>query len=172
MTSDVELLSDTVQRNLEHLRPWMPWVADEPLSRSQRLTLLESWERDWLDGGDVLFAVFLGGEVAGSSGLHRRRGPYGLEIGYWVDFAHLGLGIATETAAMLTGAALALAGISFVEIHHDKANIRSARIPERLGYAFIGESADTAETPGEAGVDCGWRMTREMWLPGPRRAPY
>lgn len=164
-SGDVDLLSDTVKRNLEHLRPWMPWVADEPLSRGQRLTLVEAWERDWLDGGDVPMAVFLGEAAVGSTGLHRRRGPHGLEIGYWVDHAHLGQGIATESAAMLTDVALGLNGITFVEIHHDKANVRSARVPERLGYAFIGETTDTVEAPGEVGVDCGWRMTRKMWLP-------
>jgi RimJ/RimL family protein N-acetyltransferase len=141
----------------------MPWVEGEPLPRSERLALLERWERDWSEGSDVVMAVLLDGEVVGGTGLHRRRGPHGLEIGYWVDRTHLGQGIARETASMLTTVALALEEISFVEIHHDRANIRSARIPERLGYAFVGESPDTQDAPGEIGVDCAWRMTREAW---------
>lgn len=141
----------------------MPWVASEPLPRSERLALLERWERDWSEGGDVVMAVLLDGEVVGGTGLHRRRGPHGLEIGYWVDCTHLGQGIARETASMLTTAALALEEISFVEIHHDKANVRSARIPERLGYVFVDESPDTPNAPGEMGIDCAWRMTRDAW---------
>ncbi len=163
VADDLELLAQTVEHNLEHLRPWMPWVASEPLPAKERLALLDGWERSWLDGGDVVMAILLDGEVVGSTGLHRRRGLHGLEIGYWVDCDHLGQGIAREAASMLTTAALSLEPISFVEIHHDKANVRSARVPERLGYDFLGESADTPDAPGEVGVDCAWRMSREAW---------
>ena len=161
---DLDLLADAVTRNLDHLRPWMPWIASEPLAVHERRGLLESWEREWLGGGEVVMGIFEGGEVVGGSGLHRRRGPDGLEIGYWVDCAHLGKGIATETAAMLTTAALALEEISFVEIHHDKANVRSRRVPERLGFVFLGESAAEPTAPSEIGIGCRWQMTEEHWL--------
>jgi ribosomal-protein-serine acetyltransferase len=161
--SEVRLLADAVGRNVEHLRPWMPWVADEPLSCDARRALLERWERDWVGGGDVHLAVRLNGRVVGGAGLHRRRGPHGLEIGYWVDKDHLRSGVATETARMLTGAALSQPGTDFVEIHHDKANVASGRVPARLGYRFVGEAADRICVPGEAGVDCAWRMDGGDW---------
>ena len=163
VTADAPILAASVERNLEHLRPWMPWVADEPLPMDDRLVLLDTWEREWLDGGDAVMAIFLGGDVVGGTGLHRRRGPHGIEIGYWVDKDHLGQRIAQEAVSMLTTAALAQPGISFVEIHHDKANIRSARIPEGLGYAFVGESADSVDASGEIGIDCAWRVTTDTW---------
>jgi ribosomal-protein-serine acetyltransferase len=55
-----------------------------------------------------------------------------------------------------------------VEIHHDKANTRSGGIPRRLGYVFAGEAPDAPATPaapGEVGIDCTWRMTRDAWEP-------
>lgn len=160
---DLAMLADAVGRNVDHLRPWMGWISAEPLSEAERRELVGRWEHEWSIGGDVVLAILLDGEAAGGTGLHRRHGPHGLEIGYWVDKDHLGRGIATEAASMLTTAALALEGVTFVEIHHDKANVSSARVPRRLGYRFLGESADSPAAPGEIGIDCAWQISAEAW---------
>lgn len=160
---DVSALAALVTRNLEHLRPWMPWINHEPLADADRAALLATWERAWLDGGDATFGVFLDGQPIGGTGLHRRRGPHGLEIGYWIDKDHVGRGLATEVARVLTSAALATPGITFVEIHHDKANIASSRVPQHLGYTFVGETPDQVTSPAEIGIDCAWRMQGRDW---------
>jgi RimJ/RimL family protein N-acetyltransferase len=160
---DVPALAAAITRNIEHLRPWMPWVAHEPLLDSDRVALFDTWERSYLDGGDVVYGVFLDGLPIGGCGLHKRRGPHGLEIGYWIDKDHTNQGIATEVARALTSAALSVPGITFVEIHHDKANIASSRVPEKLGYSFLGETQDEITSPGEDGIDCGWRMEAANW---------
>ena len=115
--------------------------------------------RDWEAGGDLVVGIFMDGEVVGGSGLHRRRGPGVLEIGYWVHVDHVGKGIATETSAMLTTAAFTVPGIERVEIHHDKANVASAGIPRRLGFTLAEETIDAVTSPGEVGIDCEWRIT-------------
>lgn len=161
--ADVDLLADAVERNLDHLRPRMAWAMQEPISINERRTRLEQWEREWSEGGDCAMAIVKDGGIAGSCGLHRRRGPHGLEIGYWVDKDHLGRGIGTRVASLLTTAAFSVPGIAFVEIHHDHANIRSRQIPQRLGYTFLGESPDSAEASWESGVDCTWQMTKAVW---------
>ena len=163
VASDVGDLGEAIARNVEHLRPWMPWVAYEPLADSDRAALFETWERSYLDGGDVVFGVFLDGRPIGGCGLHKRRGPHGLEIGYWIDKDHTNQGIATDVARVLTSAALSVPGVTFVEIHHDKANVASSRVPQKLGYTFIGETQDEVTSPGEVGIDCGWRMEAANW---------
>src|SRR5689334_14868892 len=95
---DACALTALITRNLDHLRPWMPWVAFEPLTDADRTALFETWERSWLDGGDVVYGVFVDGQPIGGTGLHRRRGPNGLEIGYWIDKDHTNQGYATEVA--------------------------------------------------------------------------
>jgi RimJ/RimL family protein N-acetyltransferase len=164
LAADVSALASAVARNVEHLRPWMPWIEQEPLSTEARTALFEAWERSYLDGGDVVYGVFLDGQPIGGCGLHKRRGPHGLEIGYWIDKDHTHQGIATEVARVLTSTALSVPDITFVEIHHDKANIASSRVPEKLGYTFVGETQDSVTSPGEVGIDCAWRMEAADWI--------
>lgn len=164
LATDAGALCALVEDNLEHLRPWMPWAANEPLSVEQRVGLIETWATASTAGGDAVFGVCLGDQPIGSCGLHRRRGPHGLEIGYWIDKDFVGRGLATEAARVLTAAAFTVRDITFVEIHHDKANVASARIPEHLGYALLGETPDIVEAPGEVGVDCTWRMEANDWI--------
>jgi RimJ/RimL family protein N-acetyltransferase len=158
---DAPELSSAVERNIEHLRPWMPWIASEPLNRGERERLIEGWEQTWLDRGDAVLGVFMQDRVIGSSGLHRRRGPQGLEIGYWIDKDYTNQGLATETARLLTTAALSVRGVTFVEIHHDKANASSRRVPEHLGYRVVGECRDEITAPG--GIEYQWRMEAADW---------
>lgn len=162
--SDAGILAATVERNLDHLRPWMPWVKDEPLTSERRLHLLQEWEQEWMGGGDVMLAMFLGEAAVGGCGLHRRVGPSGLEIGYWVDRDYLRQGMATESAAAMTTAAFGLPGLEFVEIRHDKANVRSSGVPRRLGYRLVGEADRSPVAPAETGVELRWRMDRDRWL--------
>jgi ribosomal-protein-serine acetyltransferase len=160
---DANLVRRAVEESLEHLRPWMPWVSEEPLSDQERRTMIREWEREWLRGGDVYMGVFLGGLVAGGCGLHHRIGPGALEIGYWTHPAFLRRGVATGAAGLLTDAAFGLPGITHVEIHHDKANQASSGVPRKLGYQLVGEAQEESVAPAEVGISYLWRMTRDEW---------
>lgn len=172
---DVDVLMAAVADSLEHLRPWMPWVADEPLSRAARLALIAEWDAAWASGGDAIYGAFLrsgdpGSEpdptpvVVGGTGLHHRIGPGGLEVGYWVHAHHIGQGYATEIARAVTDAAFADPDIDRVEIHHDRANGASAAIPHHLGFRHVGDRPSDPAAPGETGVECTWRTTRPEWF--------
>jgi RimJ/RimL family protein N-acetyltransferase len=141
----------------------MGWVAQEPLSVERRRAMIEGWENEWQQGGDVVLGVFLGENVAGGCGLHHRTGVHGLEIGYWTHPLFVRRGIATRASALLTAAAFAMSEIADVEIHHDKANRASAGIPPKLGYRFVAEVPDRPEAPGEIGIECQWRLARAEW---------
>jgi ribosomal-protein-serine acetyltransferase len=157
---DAELLHRALAESAEHLRPWMPWLTAEPQTLTAQGAMLARREREWEAGGDVLLGVFVAGEVAGGCGLHHRHGPGTLAIGYWTHVGFLQRSLATGVAALLTETALALPGVAATEIHHDKANALSARIPRRLGYRFLGETPDTPEAPAEVGIDWAWRLER------------
>jgi ribosomal-protein-serine acetyltransferase len=163
LPEDADELSAAVAASREHLRPWMAWIAQEPLTAEQRRSMLTEFERDWLGGGDVVLGIFLDGLVVGGCGLHRRIAGDGLELGYWISPRFTRRGLATAAARLLTDAALELPGITHVEIHHDKANIASSGVPRRLGFWLLAEVPDENEAPAEIGIECQWRMDRERW---------
>lgn len=160
---DARGLQQAVASSIEQLRPWMPWVAREPLSLRERRHLVRHWRREWRRGGDLALALFLDGKVAGSCGLHRRIGRGGLELGYWVHTAYAGRGLATRAAAGLATLAFGPLEMARVEIHHDRANLASRRVPEKLGFALLGEEPSAVDAPGETGISCIWRMERHRW---------
>jgi ribosomal-protein-serine acetyltransferase len=163
LEQDAETLERAVTESVEHLRPWMDWVVQEPMSLDARRRLILSWERDWRAGGDVTLGIFRDGAAVGGTGMHRRVGPAGLEIGYWVHPAFLRQGIAGGASALVTDAAFTVPGIEFVEIHHDKANIASGAVPAKLGFTLVGERHDGMQAPAEVGIECRWRMERDEW---------
>ena len=97
-----------VGESLEHLRPWMPWIALEPTTLKDREKLLAQWDRDWAKGIQYSFGMFRAGRVVGGAGLMRRIAEDGLEIGYWVHPEFTGRGFATRAAETLTTLGLGL----------------------------------------------------------------
>jgi ribosomal-protein-serine acetyltransferase len=160
---DAEALGQAVAESIDHLRPWMAWVAHEPTPIERRRARIEEWELDWAQGGDVVLGIFLAEQIAGSCGLHRRISPDGLEIGYWIHPSLVRRGLATRVACLLTEAAFAVPGISHVEIHHDKANVGSSGVPRKLGFQLFDEQLDEPEAPGDLGIEYRWRMEKETW---------
>jgi RimJ/RimL family protein N-acetyltransferase len=160
---DVDRMAVAVHESLDHLRPWMPWVALEPLPRAERVELVEGWTAGWEAGSDLFAGFFVGDLAIGSGGLHHRLGPDALEIGYWVHPDHVGRGYATEAAAALATLAFRAPGIERVEIHHDTNNEASAAVPRRLGFTWLGAFVDEVLAPAECGVEGRWAMSRADW---------
>lgn len=163
--SDAPALSAAITESIEHLRPWMPWIATEPRSLAERQSTIVEWERVRRAGGDMAFGMFIGAVVVGGCGLHRRLGPDGLEIGYWVHAAYVRRGFAARATAMLTSVAFSLPEVELVEIHCDRANHASQGVPRRLGFTLVGHRAKPVQAPNETGFDEVWRMTRFDWKP-------
>lgn len=146
---DASEFEAAVAANAVHLRDWVPW-ADEPEGRRQRGGGAEA---DWATGVGYLYALRLSvaGPIIGGAGLYRRVGAGAIEIGYWLDERHTGLGLATAAVRALTRAALQLQDVERVEIHTDEANAPSAAIPQRLGYRLERVDQVPARTAAETG---------------------
>lgn len=133
---DAPLLKEALDTSLEHLRPWMPWAADEPKPLDEKVELLRRFRGQFDLGEDFVYGVFTRdeSEVVGGSGLHTRQGEGTLEIGYWIRASRIGQGLARETAAALTRVAFAVCGVDRVAIHVDPANDASLRVARALGF--------------------------------------
>jgi ribosomal-protein-serine acetyltransferase len=159
--ADAAPLHALILANLDHLRPWMAWIAAEPLSLSERGAKIGEWTRRWDEGVDFPYAIAdRSGGLLGGCGLHRRSGPAGLGVGYWVRGDRVGQGIATRAVAALVEAAFSIDGVDHVEIRHDVANVASRRVPEKNGFELVGESPHQAVALFEVGVDVTWRRRR------------
>jgi RimJ/RimL family protein N-acetyltransferase len=161
---DAPALLSAVAASIEHLRPWMPWASPEPTLEVEAGFIAES-DRTFDEATDFLYGIFSRDDqrsVLGGCGLHGRVGAGALEIGYWVHAAHIRRGYATAAARALTAVALALPGISRVEIHCDIANEASASVPRRLGYRLDRVIDDLIEAPGEAGPLMVWVWDRPL----------
>ncbi|MFE4362067.1 N-acetyltransferase [Kitasatospora xanthocidica] len=161
-SSHTAALNQAVRANLDHLRPWMEWAAEAP-SRARTAELTRAGAAAWEAGTDFMYLAGLDAEpggVIGAFGLHGRIGPGALEIGYWVAAGHVGRGIATAAAGALTEAALALPGITRVEIRCDRANGASAAVPRKLGYRLDRVAEAAVRAPGETGRQLVWVRER------------
>lgn len=154
--ADLPALVDAVNRSLDTLRPWMPWAQEPATVEGQRAWLVDT-DRMWEAGTGFTYGIFgPAGDVLGGTGFHVRNGPGVLEIGYWLRGDQEGRGLMTRVTAELTTVAGQVPGVTRVEIHCDRANTRSAAIPQRLGYVLAREEPAEAAAPAHTGVQQVW----------------
>lgn len=146
---DAPLLQEALLASLEHLRPWMPWAQDKPGDLEARVAWLRECRGRFDSDRDYVYGIWSRDEtqVLGSSGLHTRPGEGALEIGYWVQVAHINQGLAAETAAALTKVAFEVNRVQRVEIHCALDNVRSAAVPRKLGFVHEGTLRQRDWTP-------------------------
>jgi RimJ/RimL family protein N-acetyltransferase len=148
---DAPLLKDAIDSSLEHLRPWMPWTADEPQTLEQKTDLLKLFRSEFDIGENFIYGVFSPDEKeqVGATGLHPRIGPGGLEIGYFVRASAIRQGIATESSAALTRVGFEVCNADRIEIRIDPRNQASFGIPRKLG--FVEEATLRRRLPSREG---------------------
>jgi RimJ/RimL family protein N-acetyltransferase len=133
---DAPLVHAAIDSSREHLRPWMPWVTDEPEPVEVELERLRAFRAQFDRDDDWIYGIFSADESrsVGGTGLHPRVGPGGLEIGYFIAADALKQGYATEVAAALTRIGIELCDADRIEIRIDPANEASLPIPRKLGF--------------------------------------
>jgi ribosomal-protein-serine acetyltransferase len=153
---DAATLHHAITSSVEHLRPFMPWIADEPRSLDDRRALIAAWDAQWRDRSDFVMGVFDTDQLVASTGLHPRRGAGVLEIGYWVRVDRIGHGIATRVVSAIATAATQMSDVASLEIHHDLANHASRRVAEKAGFVLVGEYDSQRSSPGDTGRSLCW----------------
>lgn len=162
---DLEQLDAAIVRNREYLLPWIgPWILEEPIGLERRRAKLQEWVDTYATGGDNAVGIFIGTELVGGTGLHDRNGPADVEIGYWVDEARQGRGIATRASRALVEHAFAHPEVDRIIIGHHRDNARSRRVPEKLGFRMQPEPVGSA-------CDVVWVLERASWAGGAANGP-
>lgn len=156
---DLEQLDAAIVRNRAYLLPWIgPWIKAEPIGLERRREIMQGWVDTYATGGDNAVGIFIGDVLVGGTGLHDRNEASDVEIGYWVDEAHQGRGIATRVSAALTAFAFQHPQVDRVLIIHNVDNVKSRRVPEKLGFELLPGDHLCGEQPG-----LHWQLTRAMW---------
>lgn len=164
--SDAAAIAAAVAASLDYLRQWLPWATPSAAERRSQLNRVAEADQWWESGIRYTYSIVTAdrGTLAGEIALHRRAGEASIELGYWIAASQAGHGYATAAAAACTTVALALPGVTRVEIHCDAANSASAAIARKLGYRLARISEQKPATPGE----CGRLM---VWVKGETRSP-
>jgi len=136
---DAPALAAAYSRNREHLAPWDPprppdWFTEA--GQRERITS----ELGAIDHGrQAVWVVHHGAEVVGRVALNTIvLGPFrSASLGYWVDVAHTGRGVATWAGEHACGEARRL-GLHRVEAGTVLTNTASQAVLRRLGFEQFG----------------------------------
>lgn len=136
---DAPALRVALDENDRHLRPWIPWMREEPKPLAGTLQKLRNARAAFDSDTDYRYGLHLSDgspSVVGEVALLGRVGPDALEIGYWIDHRLSGRGLATEAAAAVVRLAFEVRGMQRVEIHHSAENAASGAVPRKLGFTL------------------------------------
>jgi RimJ/RimL family protein N-acetyltransferase len=134
--SDAEKLQTSIAESIDHLLPWMPWAINEPEELEAKISRLRIFRGQFDLGQDYVYGIFDKSEekLIGSTGLHTRQGEEVREIGYWISAKYINQGFATEAVSVLTKVGFEIEKMPRIEIRCAPDNVRSQKIPEKLGY--------------------------------------
>lgn len=132
------------------------------MTRDSVLEFLNAAESRFDEGVDWAFVLVEAdtGDVVGTVALHAKGDPHCVEIGYWVRTDRTRRGYASSAARALTEAAFEYLDVDRVQIRMDKANVPSAAVPPKIGFALLGEESRPIQTPGHSGTGLVWFRDR------------
>ncbi len=146
---DVDAIYEAIQESIEDLKPWMSWArADMSLDSSE--IVLRNAIAQFITRVDLRYHFHCKetGKFLVASGLHRIdwRIPK-FEVGYWCRSAEQGKGYVTEGVRALTTMAFEQLNAARVSIHCDELNVKSYKVPERLGFSLEGVLKNDSLSP-------------------------
>lgn len=157
-----EELTELINRNFDHLHPWMDWLPARTTVEATRETM-ERFVATFDAGEDFAYAIVdpATDRIIGGSGIHCRSTDAVRELGYWVDAACQGRGIVTAVVRTLSHVAFDDWSVERVEIRCDQRNERSAAVAQRCGFVLLGEEERPERTPGGSARTLVWSLDRE-----------
>ncbi|QNG61347.1 GNAT family N-acetyltransferase [Bacillus sp. PAMC26568] len=137
---DGKAVNEAINESMNELKPWMPFAQKPQTLEDTEANLREACAK-FILREDLRLLIFdrKHGHFIGSTGFHRINWNVPkLEIGYWISTKHAGNGYMTEAVEALAKFAAEEFGVKRVEIRCDPENIKSRRIPEKLGFILEG----------------------------------
>lgn len=132
---DAEPYSELINMNRDELNKWFPWVEQSRYPEGVLRFIREARAR-FEDGGALELALWHEGKPVGSVGLNdiNHRNNRSANIGYWLSKSLWGRGFMTASCRRIIDLAFRERELNRLEIRCAVDNLRSQRIPERLGF--------------------------------------
>ena len=152
-----------VEQNREHLAQWLPWVA-HTLRVEDTIDFLTVCQEEYEAGTTVALGLWHEAEFCGSVGTHgidtiNRHAA----IGYWLAKKQEGKGLVTRACRMFIEYLFKERNMHRVEIRCATGNLRSAAIPERLGFQMEGVNRGHAWLNGRFVDMRVYSLLRDEW---------
>ena len=148
--SDAQDVQEAVAESREYLRPWLPFADEHQTVEESRDWIIHQMAR-WLLREELSMSIWEAAtsRFLGGIGLHIHSWDSGyFEIGYWIRASAEGHGYVMEAVRLLTSYAFGTLNATRLEIRCDELNVRSAAIPQRLGFVREGCLRNHATMPG------------------------
>jgi ribosomal-protein-alanine N-acetyltransferase len=130
------------RRNLDWLTPWestlphVPLSAPGPASLTTYYGMVRTFRRQARQGVTLPFALDYDGRFVGQvtvSSIIRGSLQSG-SVGYWLDQAVAGRGVAPTAVALVVDHCFGPVGLHRIELNARPENVRSRRVAEKLGF--------------------------------------
>jgi ribosomal-protein-serine acetyltransferase len=128
---------EVVQRNLPRLARWEPW-AGTPQTRSAVSVFLAWQAQGHVSGTTVPLVIRDAGVIVGTCSARIDATEGTAEVGYWVDEAVEGTGIARASVGALVAHLSGRGDLGRLQARTAVDNARSRALLERLGFTFEG----------------------------------
>jgi ribosomal-protein-serine acetyltransferase len=127
-----------VDRNREHLEPWLPWINGTRTVEGP-MEFIRSSLAQYAKGESLVAGIFVEGKLAGVIS-YVRIDPSNRSalIGYWIGKEHQGKGLVTRACAALIDHGFGELGLNRIVIRAATDNLRSQAVPQRLGFVREG----------------------------------
>lgn len=137
---DSAALAELLRMNREFLAPWEPMRSDKFFTTDGQRQAIEDALLEHERGVSSPHVILSDGGIVGRVTLSNIvRGPFqSCNLGYWVDSAHNGRGLATAAVREIVDLALGELGLHRVQAGTLKHNIGSQRVLERNGFRRFG----------------------------------
>lgn len=153
-----------VERNRASLGLWLGWVERVQDVDGAR-AFIERYYKRWEHHAALMVNVWCGQTVAGNA-VYRVIDSHNhkVEIGYALDEAFRGRGLATTVTRRLMDYAFDTLDMNRVEIHCAANNLASRAIPERLGFTHEGTAREATFVRGHYVDIEQYGMLKREWI--------
>jgi RimJ/RimL family protein N-acetyltransferase len=160
--ADAPAVHQLIADNLDHLRPWVAWAADEPKPLDEKLREVRSWRAAFDLDLAWHWAMLAADDGALVGGVNANRvGDDAVDVGGWVGLTRARRGYNLDGAAAVTRVAFEVTGFTRVQAITDPCNERSNALMRKLGFTH--EATTRHLEHGERKDEFVWSILATEW---------